>query len=149
MVGGIKKDNGGKEERMKYRNTWANLFGVLIAVILICVSSTGCKQPIISEEQAAKIEKLSTLVPCDMVMIKDGSIYMVDEPLDHKGEMKANWVLVLRQANSSPGSQWRRPLLSFYTEEPIVGIYHQDDPLWAKAALCYLNGMNCEDSLKQ
>jgi len=130
----------------KYGMKW-NLFGVLISLGLLCIFCSNCTKKTLNQEQAAKIEQLSKLEPYDMVLHKNGFIYMVAYPLRHQDREKANWELTLRQEYNTSTEYQTWYLITW--EESIILIFHQDDPQWARAAQCYLKGMPCREFLKK
>lgn len=127
-----------------------------------------------TSEQTAKIEELAKLEQYDMVLGKDGLVYMVSAPIIQRGQ-KAEWRLelqgpciegcsngvsssinafpivnmVIRDSGSShcsdPSKAWSLEGWGDFVEKT----FHQADIRWAVAAKCYLKGVNCQESLKK
>jgi len=123
------------------------ILGLFIFMAVWCIFNTSCAQESLNSEQKAKIEQLSTLEPYDMVLYKDGFIYMVAYPVRQEGMEKANWKLTLRKDYDSSIDYRTKHLIMWV--EPTTRIIHQNDPLWAKAALCYLKDTHCKEDLGQ
>ena len=118
-----------------------NLLGVLISFGLLCIFCSNCTEQTLNSQQIARIEQLSRLKPYDMVLHKNGFIYMV-ERLDHQDREKPNWELTLRRNYNAPTDYQTWYLMTW--GDSIQRIIYQDDPLWKQAALCYLKDENCK-----
>ena len=114
---------------------------MFIGLTMWCLLPAGCTQKTLSQKQTARIEQLSKLKPYDMVLHKNGFIYMV-ERLSHQDREKPNWELTIRR-NWSPPTEYQTWHLMTWGDL-IQRIIYQDDPLWKQAALCYLKDENCK-----
>lgn len=130
----------------KYGWKW-HLLWAIVGIVLWCVWCSGCTQEQLTSEQTAQIEKLSQLKRYDMVMDKRGFVHMVVRTAHQERQEKASWELTLQQEYMRDNPTYE--LITLAKDEEIKQIFHQDDPQWAVAALCYLKTGDCRTSLKQ
>jgi len=112
----------------------------LLAVVIFLVSCN--KQEISPQEQARRadmVEVLADLTQNDMVLHRNGFIYMVTQDVNCQDEIRSRCSLSLRREYNAPKdfAKWHIGLWS----ERIDRVYHKDDPQWSEVTLCYLQ--NC------